>query len=183
MIMLSSITRFLSKRLKLPVNQEKSKVVKAHETEFLGFTFRGNKLQWTESAFQELRYNLKRLSSRSWGVSFEHRISKLNQYIRGWMNYFGIAQGYQVLTEVDSWLRRRLRCCLWKQWRYARTKVRELAKLGTDVKLAIRHAMSRKSYWRLSKTLATHSGLTNEWFEQQGLCSMKSIWIQIHYPT
>jgi RNA-directed DNA polymerase len=179
----ASITRFLAKRLKLPVNLEKSKVVKAHETEFLGFTFRGNKLQWTSAAFQELKYNLKRLSSRSWGVSFNYRILKLNEYIRGWTNYFGIAQGYQALLEIDSWLRRRLRACLWKQWRYARTKVRELTKLGTDLKLAISHAMSRKSYWRLSKTLATHTGLDNKWFEQQGLCSMKTIWIQIHYPS
>ncbi|MDC0358840.1 group II intron reverse transcriptase/maturase [Oligoflexia bacterium] len=179
----ASITQFLAKRLKLPVNQEKSGVVKADKISFLGFTFRGNKLQWTKNAFRELEYNLKRLSSRSWGVSFEYRIFKLNQYIRGWTNYFGIAQGYQVLVDTDSWLRRRLRACLWKQWRYARTKVRELTKLGFDLKLAIRHAMSRKSYWRLSKTLATHSGLTNEWFEQQGLCSMKTIWVQIHYPS
>ena len=135
------------------------------------------------AAFQELKYNLKRLSSRSWGISFNYRTLKLNEYIRGWTNYFGIAQGYQVLLEVDSWLRRRLRACLWKQWRYARTKVRELTKLGTDLKLAISHAMSRKSYWRLSKTLATHTGLNNKWFEQQGLCSMKTIWIQIHYPS
>ena len=178
-----SITRFLWKRLKLPVNLDKSKVVKAHETLFLGFTFRGNKLQWSEQAFRDFKYNLKRLSSRSWGVSFQHRLYKLNQYIRGWVNYFGIAQGYQVLLDLDSWLRRRLRCCLWKQWRYARTKVRELTKLGTDLKLAIRHAISRKSYWRLSKSLATHSGLTNQWFSSQGLCSMKQLWIQIHYPS
>lgn len=181
--MQASVTRFLAKQLKLPVNQQKSAVIAAQKAEFLGFTFRGNKLQWTEGAFRELKYNLKRLSSRSWGVSFNSRISKLNEYIRGWTNYFGIAHGYQVLTEIDSWLRRRFRCCLWKQWRYARTKVRELTKLGTDVKLAIGHAMSRKSYWRLSKTLATHSGMTNLWFNQQGLCSLKSIWIQIHYPT
>lgn len=179
----ASITRFLEKRLKLPVNQDKSKVGSTTRMSFLGFTFRGKKLQWTEEAFKELIYRLKKLSSRSWGVSFEFRIFKLNQYIRGWTNYFGIAQGYQKLVEVDSWLRRRLRCCLWKQWRYARTKVRELTKLGTDSKVAIRHAMSRKSYWRLSKTLATHSGLTNKWFKQQGLCSLRSIWIQIHYPS
>lgn len=179
----ASITRFLARRLKLPVNQDKSRVGKAHKVSFLGFHFPGKKLQWTDEAFSELKYNLKRLSSRSWGVSFDYRIYKLNQYIRGWTNYFGISVGYQKLVELDSWLRRRLRCCLWKEWRYARTKVRELTKLGTDLKLAIRHAMSRKSYWRLSKTLATHSGLTNKWFEQQGLCSMKSIWIQIHYPS
>lgn len=179
----ASIAKFLAKHLKLPVNEEKSAVQLAHLIAFLGFHFRGNKLQWTKEAFQELRHNLRRLSSRSWGVSFEHRIFKLNQYIRGWMNYFGIAQGYQALVEVDSWLRRRLRACLWKTWRYARTKVRELKALGTDVKLAIRHAISRKSYWRLSKTLATHSGLTNKWFSGLGLCSLTSIWIQIHYPS
>ena len=178
-----SVSRFLETKLKLPVNESKSQVIKAYLTAFLGFNFRGKKLQWTKEAFQELRYNLRRLSSRSWGVSFKYRVLKLNQYLRGWINYFGIAEGYQALSDIDAWLRRRLRCCLWKQWRRARTKVRELTKLGTNLEVAKLHAMSRKSYWRLSKTLATHSGLTNQWFANQGLVSLKKLWIQMHYPS
>ena len=100
------------------------------------------------------------------------------------MNYFGISKYYTPIPGLDHWIRRRLRMCLWKQWRFARTKVRELKKLGTFIKPAIDVAMSRKGPWRLSKTLATHSSLTNDWFHKTvGLVSIRAIWIGIHYPS
>ena len=100
------------------------------------------------------------------------------------MNYFGISKYYTPIPELDHWIRRRLRMCLWKQWRFARTKVMELKKLGTFIKPAIDVAISRKGPWRLSKTLATHSGLTNDYFHKTlGLVSVRSIWIGTHYPT
>jgi RNA-directed DNA polymerase len=77
-----------------------------------------------------------------------YRIRKLNEYIRGWIQYFGLSQYYRPLPELDAWLRRRLRMCFWKQWRYVRTKVRELLKLGTAKKTAILTALSRSNYSR-----------------------------------
>lgn len=73
--------------------------------------------------------------------------------------------------------------CYWKQWRYARTKVRNLLKLGANKGRAILSALSRKSYWHMSRTLATQSGMTNQWLTDQGLVSIKKLWSEIHYPA
>ena len=73
--------------------------------------------------------------------------------------------------------------CYWKQWRKTRTKVRELLKLGTSKREAILTALSRKGYWHLARTLATHSGMTIQWLKEQGLISVKELWVNIHYPA
>ncbi len=85
-----------------------------------------------------------------------YRIKKLNQYLQGWTAYFGISEYYRPFAKLDAWIRRRIRMCFWKQWRYARTKVRELRKLGTCLDTAIVTAISRKGPWRLSGNAARH---------------------------
>jgi RNA-directed DNA polymerase len=107
------------------------------------------------------------------------RIERLNRYLRGWMNYFGISQHYTLIEELDGWLRRRRRMCYWKQWRRPRTRITKLLKLGTTKRHAILTGISRKGYWRLSKTLATHTGMTNQWLEQQGLLSIRNLWMKV----
>ena len=91
--------------------------------------------------------------------------------------------GTRPFEDIDSWIRRRIRMCFWKQWRYARTKVRELVKLGTRLKTAIDVAISRKGPWRLSRTPATQTGMTNRWLAQLGLFNVKELWCKIHYPA
>ena len=113
----------------------------------------------------------------------DYRYRKLAEYLRGWMNYFGISEYYKPIPEIDHWLRRRLRMCYFKQWRRARTKVRELRKLGTSLQAAISVAISRKGPWHLSRTLATQTGMTNKWLKDQGLLSVKELWVHIHYPA
>jgi RNA-directed DNA polymerase len=180
----ASVTRFLRQHLKLEINETKSTVGPTNACRFLGFTFHGTRIHWSPEAFQDFRHRLRKLTGRSWGVSMAYRISKLNEYIRGWMQYFGLSQYYRPLPELDAWLRRRLRMCLWKQWRYVRTKVRELLKLGTAKTTAIRTALSRKGPWHLSRTLATQTGMTNQWLtETLGLVSIRALWISLHYPT
>jgi RNA-directed DNA polymerase len=178
-----SVTRFLERKLKLKVNQEKSQVSKTDKTNFLGFTFKGTKIRWSDKAFREFKHRVKELTGRSWFVSMEYRYKKLSQYIRGWMNYFGISEYYRPIPEIDQWLRRRMRMCYWKRWRYTRTKVRELRRLGTSLKAAIDVGLSRKGPWRLARTLATHTGMTNQWLKDQGLLSVKELWVNIHYPA
>ena len=180
---MQSITRYLKRKLKLNVNEEKSKVVKTDESEFLGFTFSGKKIRWTEKAFIEFKRRIKRLTGRSWFVAMKYRLGKLAQYVRGWINYYGISEYYSPIPELDHWLRRRVRMCYWKQWRLARTKVRNLLKLGASKKVAIPIAMSRKGPWNLSRTLATQVGMTNKWLKNQGLLSIKEMWVNIHYPA
>ena len=178
-----SITRFLNRKLKLKVNQDKSQVAPTDQTNFLGFTFKGTKIRWSDKAFREFKRRVRKLTGRSWFVSMAYRYKKLAQYLRGWMNYFGISEYYRPIPEIDHWLRRRVRMCYWKQWRYARTKVRELRKLGTFLNAAISVAISRKGPWHLARTLATQTGMTNQWLKDQGLLSVKELWVKIHYPT
>jgi len=179
----ASVQRFLERTLKLKVNQEKSRVVPTNQATFLGFTFRGTKICWSDKAFREFKRRVKLLTGRSWFVSMDHRFRKLAEYVRGWMNYFGISEYYRPIPEIDSWLRRRVRMCYWKQWRKVRTKVKRLVQLGTSLHAAILVALSRKGPWRLSKTLATQSGMTNRWLKDQGLLSVKELWVNIHYPA
>lgn len=180
---MASVQEFLERKLKLRVNQDKSQVAKTDQTNFLGITFRGNKIRWSDKAFQEFKRRVKELTGRSWFVSMEYRYKKLAQYLRGWMNYFGISEYYRPIPEIDHWLRRRVRMCYWKQWRYARTKVRALRRLGTSLNAAVSVAMSRKGPWHLARTLATQTGMTNQWLKDQGLLSVKELWVNIHYPT
>jgi RNA-directed DNA polymerase len=176
----AGITRYLTARLKLVVNEEKSRVVKISECVYLGFTFRGSKLRWSEQAFRDFRHRVRELTGRSWGVSMAHRLGKLVLYLRGWMNYFGISEYYRPVPGIDQWIRRRIRMCFWKRWRKVRTKVKNLIALGTGRKEAILTALSRKSYWHLSKTLATQTGMTNKWLECLGLISVRDLWIKAH---
>ena len=173
---LKEVTKFLTERLKLKVNQEKSKVLQATECTFLGFVFTGKKIRWSEEAFNDFRHRLKILTGRSWGVSMPYRIRQLNTYVRGWMNYFGISQYYRAVQDIDKWLRRRIRMCYWRRWRYTRTKVNNLIKLGVPVKYAIEVGTRSRLYWHMSKTYATNAGLSNEWLSRQGLCNIKHLW-------
>ncbi len=145
----ASVTRYVT--LKLVVNEQKSRVVKTQDCEFLQF-----------------------------GVSMAYRFERLARYVRGWMNYFGISDYYRPIPEIAAWLRRRIRMCYWKQWRWVRTKVRHLLALGTSKRQAILTALSSKSYWHPSKTLAPQTGMTNAWLTRQGLISVRALWLRAH---
>jgi len=178
-----SIERFLNRRLKLKINRKKSRVAKTDDTNFLGFTFRGDKIRWSDDSYRQFRWRIKRLTGRSWFVSMEYRMRKLAQYLRGWMNYYGISEYYRPIPEIDHWLRRRVRMCHWKQWRYVRTRVRNLLKMGANPNVAIPMSFSRKGPWKCARTLATQTGMTNKWLKDQGLLSVKELCVNIHYPA
>ena len=176
------IRRFLERELRLTVNEKKSKVVPVSECSFLGFVFVRGKIRWGDKAFREFKRRIRQFTGRSWFVSMDYRLAKLAEYVRGWMNYYGISEYYRPIPELDEWLHRRIRMCYWKQWRYTRTKVRHLLKLGTSKRQAILTSLSRKGPWHLSRTLATQTGMTNKWLYEQGLISIKQLWVKIHYP-
>lgn len=176
---LANISRYLSQKLKLKVNRQKSRVVRTDKLEFLGFTFRGIRIWWSDQAYRDFIHRLRGLTSRSWGVSMEYRMERLNRYLRGWMNYYGISQHYSPIEQLDGWLRRRIRMCYGQQWRRPRTRIRHLLALGTSKRQAILTGISRKGYWRLSKTLATHTGMTNQWLQLQGWLSVRELWMKV----
>ena len=180
---MGSIRRYLSSRLRLTVNENKSKVAHSDAISFLGFAFKGTKIVWSDKAFKEFRRRVKRYTGRSWFVSMDYRLSKLFTYLRGWMGYFGIVEVYHDIPEVDGWIRRRVRLCYWKRWRWCRTKVRNLLALGTERYTAIRAGLNRNGPWAMSRRLAAHSGMTNQWLKDQGLVSVKDLWVKRHYPA
>jgi RNA-directed DNA polymerase len=174
------LTTYLDRQLKLPVNEQKSRVAPIDECIFLGFTFRRGKPRWSEAAFADFKHRIRKLTGRSWGVSMSYRLDKLAQYLRDWLGYFGISEYYRPVPELDEWLRRRVRMCYWKQWRHTRTKVRNLLALGTGRRAAILTAISSKGYWHLSRSLATQTGMTNDWLGTQGLVSIRALWMKAH---
>lgn len=178
---LKSVTRFIENKLKLKVNDQKSRVVPAGKSKFLGFSFRGKSIVWHPNAERKFRHEIRKLTGRSNGQSMDSKIQKLTVYMRGWINYFGIAQGFQKCVEFDSWIRRRLRMCYWKQWRRVRTKVGNLLKLGVPLEMAVTSGSSNKSYWRNAKTPGIHYGLSNEFLELKGYYSLRNRWVEIHY--
>ena len=180
---MQSISRFLEKVLKVKVNRDKSRVVKAEESSFLGFAFTRKRLTVSEKSLTRFKSELRRLTGRSWGVSMDYRYWEIHTYLQGWINYFGIALKYNDAVEMDHWLRRRIRMCYWKQWRRCRRRIGNLIQLGSPKYQAILTGLSRKSYWHLAKTLSTNMGLSNAYLEKQGLVSIRTLWIGIHYPA
>ena len=118
-----------------------------------------------------------------------YRLKKLAQYIRGWMNYYGVSEYYRPVPTFDLWLRRRVRrpkgnpMCYWKQWRKTRTRIRNLLRIGAKPGVAIPICQTRKVPWKCARTLATQTGMTNKCLKDQGLVSVKELWVKIHYPA
>ena len=123
----ASVQRFLTRRLRLVVNEQKSRVGPALGCEFLGFTFVGSRvtIQVTSKKRIAFKRRIKELTGRSRGISMTRRLTDLARYVRGWIGYFGLARQFDEFVELDGWIRRRIRMCYWKQWRHPRTKVKK----------------------------------------------------------
>jgi RNA-directed DNA polymerase len=179
---LSSISRFLNNRLKLIVNTVKSHVVKTSESKFLGFTFKAGRIQWHPKTLLKFKQQVRRLTNRNWGVSMHYQLFKISQYLRGWINYFGIANSYQRCVDLDHWIRRRVRMAYWRQWRRPRTKVRSLMRLGVHVQAAVACGITSKGPWRSAKTPGINQALSLDYLKSEGLYSLRDGWIALHYP-
>jgi len=160
--------------MKLVVNQSKSCDRLAEGCEFLGFKFVGKRVtvKVSPKKLNAFKHRIKELTGRSRGISMERRLTELRRYVRGRIGYFGLPQQADDFLDLDMWIRRRVRMCHWKQWRYARTKVKKLRELGVSLDLAIKHAVSRKGYWRMSRTPAMRFAMPNKWLAEQGVLSL-----------
>jgi hypothetical protein len=177
---MDSVVGFLEGKLKLKVNREKSAVDLAIRRKFLGFSFYNSKdgvrIRVHPKSLERLKTKLKAGTGRSDAMSMETRISRLNHVVRGWVNYFCIADMKRQLQAVDENLRRRMRMCLWKQWKRIRTKRRNLVKLGVPEGKAREHANTRKGYWRTAGSPILATTLTNEYFAKLGLLSLTQVY-------
>lgn len=158
---LASVKEYIEKRLKLCVNDGKSAVAKAHRTTVLGFTFlpgRAVKIRIAPEALEKAKATIRRLTRRSRGPGISRRIQTLNEYLRGWIGYFALAETPSVIDDLEEWMRRRLRLCLWRQWRRVRTRYRRLRGLGVPERDVHGIANSRLGPWRIGRALGRFLG-------------------------
>ncbi|OHX34137.1 group II intron reverse transcriptase/maturase [Methylomonas sp. LWB] len=166
---MASVTRWLSDRLKLTVNPLKSAVDRPYNRKFLGFTVsrNGSNLKVADQAMDKLKDRIRELTRRTRGRRLEQIIAELRKALLGWKAYFGITEVMSPLRDIDKWIRRKLRCYLWKQW--GRAGYRELRKRGVSEREAWNTSKSAHGPWRLSKTPALSLALPARAFAQMGL--------------
>ena len=180
---MESITKFTEKKLGLKVNVEKSKVARPNQIKYLGFGFYYTKTGIIKpklhlKSIQKFKRKLKQITKRSWSLSLDERIIKLNQVIRGWINYFRIADMKAHVTRISEHLRRRIRCIIWKQWKIPSKRILALVKLGANIEQAKAIAFSRKSYWNTSMFIGIY--ITNERLKQKGLVLPLDHYLKVH---
>lgn len=169
---MSSIKQFITRQLKLKVNEQKSAVAQPGERKFLGFSFtwqREPRRRIAPKAIARFKQRVLELTRRTRGVSVETMVEQLGRYLTGWRGYFGFCQTPSVLQRLDRWLRRRLRLVVWKQWKYTRVRFAELRKRGVSKDLAAQTAGSAHGPWRLSNSPALSIALPNAYFASLGL--------------
>jgi RNA-directed DNA polymerase len=166
-----SITGFITRRLKLKVNEEKSAVARPVERKFLGFSFtaNGRKRRIAPKAILRFKRKARELTSRTRGISLEQMTKELAIYLRGWKGYFGFCQTPSVLERLDQWLRRRMRTVIWKQWKRGTVRYRKLCARGIKRDLAAHAAGNPRGPWRVANSPAMNTAYPPTYFDSIGL--------------
>ena len=174
----ASVERYLTRKLKLVINREKSGIRPAKDTEFLGFSFHGTggRFGVSEKKLRKLKDRVKEMTRRNRGVSIQRRFGELRSYFQGWISYFRYGLNKTQLRYLDKWIRRRIRACYWRQWYRVRTRVKMLIKLGVRRDEAITHGCSGRGPWVMSSSAAVHVALNNDYLSKAGLANLESIW-------
>jgi RNA-directed DNA polymerase len=172
---LASLTRFLAERLKLKVNVAKSAVARPWERKFLGYSLTWHKAprrRIAPSSSQRLRKRIGEVLKGARGRSLGHTIQALNPVLRGWAAYFKLTETKQMLEELDGWLRRKLRCILWRQWKRPYTQARNLMKAGLTEERAFRSAFNQRGPWWNSGASHMNQAFRKSYFDRLGLVSL-----------
>jgi RNA-directed DNA polymerase len=169
---MQSITQFLTTKLKLKVNEQKSAVARPWKRKFLGFSFtnrRAPKRRIAPQAIGRFKERVRVITRRTRGVSVERMAGELTRYLRGWLGYFGKCETPGVLHGLEQWTRRRLRSVIWKQWKRGKVRFAELRQRGVGKDLAAQSAGSAHGPWRLAKSPALSFALPNAYFDSLGI--------------
>jgi RNA-directed DNA polymerase len=172
---MESVTQFITQKLKLKVNEAKSAVARPQERKFLGFSFTEDaevKRTIAPKALVRFKDRIREITRRAKSVSIGATMDELAPYMRGWRNYFGFCQTPEVLISLTSWVRRKLRCALWRQWKTVRRRRAALVALGVHPRFAANTAGSGRGPWYLACSKALHVGLSKEYFRSLGLPSL-----------
>lgn len=177
-----SVQKYLEKKLKLKVNEEKSAVDRPWKRKFLGFSFtsqREARIRLAPKSVQRFKNKIRQLTNPNWSLPMEERIRKLNQYTMGWMGYFALIETPSPLKRLEEWIRRRLRLCRWHQWKRVRTRIRELRALGLKEHEVFEIANTRKGARRTTRTPQLHKALGKAYWLKQGLKSLTQRYFEL----
>ena len=169
------VTRFITHKLKLKVNEAKSAVARPQERKFLGFSFTYGpevKRVIAPKALDRFKRRIREITRRAKGVGIKTTIADLVSYMRGWRGYFGFCETPEVLVSLTRWVRLRLRVALWRQWKTYRRRRAALIALGVRPRLASNTAASGRGPWYLARAKALSVGLSNAYFRSLGLPSL-----------
>lgn len=170
---LQSVKRFLEEHLKLKINETKSGCRSVYDGQFLGYRLLSDgRLVIALHSVERIKDKVRELTQRNRGVSLEKVIFELNEKLRGWINYFRLTEWSSQLLELESWIRRKLRCYRLKQRKQGKSISKFLIKLGVFECNARRLASSGKGWWRLSNSPPVNQAMSNAWFEEQGLINL-----------
>ena len=185
--LLESSAKYLEETLKLRVNREKSRTVSIfaiRNFKYLGFCFgkngKGVYIRVHRKSWQKAKNKLRGLTSRSKCGSIVQAMEKIKVFMRGWLNYYGIADMKSNISALNGWLYRRIRMCIWKQWKLPKTRKRKLIGLGLPEWVACEGAYSRKSYWRMAGTGVVQRALTKERLIKWGYYDLATAYQSIH---
>lgn len=180
-----SIGRLIIRELKLRINTAKSAVDHPWNRKFLGFSFYQHKdgagIRIHPKSIKKVKSTIRKITNRNHSRNFEERLEILGRVTTGWVNYFGLADAKKIMEELDGWTRRRLRACLWKQWKRIRTKHDNLVKLGLLSPKAWEWSNSRKKYWRIAGSFILATTVTNQVLEECGYKSLVKQYERVHY--
>ncbi len=187
---LKSITNFLEKKLHLEVNQEKTNICQPSRFELLGHRFvptykKGEKgkyqLSIANKSWQRLKVKIKKITRKTTPITFDERIKQLNYLMRGWVNYFKDATGYQKFRDLDAWIRSRLRYCIWKAWKKPKTRLRAFRQLGVEESWARRYAYSRMGGWRVACSPIMKTTVTENRLRQRGYIPFLEYYLKVKF--
>jgi len=166
-----SITGFITRRLKLRVNEQKSAVARPVERKFLGFSFtlREAKRRIADKALVRFKRKVRELTGRTRGIGIERMTKELASYLRGWKSYFGFSETPTVLESLDQWIRRRLRSVIWKQWKRGRVRFRKLCDRGVSRNLAATTAGNTHGPWHIANSPAMSQAFPIAYFDSLGV--------------
>lgn len=185
--LLESSTKYLEGTLKLRVNREKSRTVSVfaiRNFKYLGFCFgkngKGIYVRVHGKSWKKAKDKLRQLTSRSKCGSIVKTMERIKEYMRGWLNYYSKADMKNKIEALNGWLYRRVRMCIWKQWKLPKTRKRKLLGLGVPEWVACEGAYSRKAYWRMANTGVVKRALTKERLINWGFYDLATAYQSMH---
>ena len=167
------IVKFIETKLKLKVNAEKTHITKPNNLKYLGFSFWKDKEKWKsiphQESFKKLFLKLKNLVKRSWSIDLTYRIKKINEVLRGWINYYRQSSMKMKITKIGKWLRNAIRVVIWKQWKVPNKQIPSLVKLGINEEEAKGLTFCRRGYQFIAHSCVVHRAISNSRLKRRGL--------------